>query len=191
MAKGCKRCEVSKGYENFRPDPRYKDGFGSWCRDCHKERGSQWARENRKANNQKASEWRAKNKQKLKEINRRSKVKRKKVDAELRLAWGRKNQERVRFFSMRRKAQKVQATPVWADEEAIAQIYWEATYIQALTGVKMHVDHIVPLQHEDVCGLHCEANLRVITATENISKKNYWWPDMPTKAPEPKQEPLL
>lgn len=42
----------------------------------------------------------------------------------------------------------------------------------------MHVDHIVPLQSNWVCGLHCEANLRVIPGAENESKRNFWWPQM-------------
>ena len=35
-----------------------------------------------------------------------------------------------------------------------------------------HVDHIIPLQGAIVSGLHVEGNLRVITATENMIKRN-------------------
>jgi hypothetical protein len=40
------------------------------------------------------------------------------------------------------------------------------------------LDHVVPINHPLVCGLHVEWNLQVITSAENLAKSNNWWPDM-------------
>lgn len=46
-------------------------------------------------------------------------------------------------------------------------------------GFQWHVDHIVPLTSQIVCGLHSHTNIRVIPGAENISKNNRIWEDMP------------
>jgi 5-methylcytosine-specific restriction endonuclease McrA len=67
------------------------------------------------------------------------------------------------------------ATPPWLPEEMIKQI--ERIYLSA--GPDDHVDHIVPLKNELVCGLHVPWNLQVLPAKVNMSKSNRWWPDHP------------
>lgn len=66
------------------------------------------------------------------------------------------------------------ATPKWANPAAMLEIYAERDRLTEQTGVPHHVDHIVPIQHSYVCGLNCEANLRVVTATENLRKRNHF-----------------
>jgi hypothetical protein len=41
-----------------------------------------------------------------------------------------------------------------------------------LTGIKWHVDHIVPLHHKKACGLHAAANIQVVPAYFNLKKGN-------------------
>ena len=57
------------------------------------------------------------------------------------------------------------AMPVWADRQAIRHIYQNRPK-------GMHVDHIVPLRGEMVCGLHVENNLQYLPSEINMKKSN-------------------
>lgn len=74
----------------------------------------------------------------------------------------------------KRRAQKLQATPGWADLKAIEAIYVEAKRLTEETGVQHEVDHVVPLNGKNVCGLHVEWNLQILTWAANRSKSNKW-----------------
>lgn len=83
------------------------------------------------------------------------------------------NKERYIAASARRRAAQESATPSWltaVDKAMIQEMYdvSEARYIQ--TGIKHHVDHIVPINGKNVAGMHVPWNLQVITAHENLSK---------------------
>lgn len=83
-----------------------------------------------------------------------------------------KNPEKENARAARRRTRKIQATPLWADESEILKVYQLAQSKTKETGIIHHVDHIVPLKSDYVCGLHCEFNLRVIPGRENIVKGN-------------------
>jgi hypothetical protein len=63
-------------------------------------------------------------------------------------------------------------TPKWADIEKINEIYVKARSLSQETGITYEVDHIVPLTHKLVCGLHVESNLQILTERENCQKSN-------------------
>ena len=79
----------------------------------------------------------------------------------------------------RRRALEKHALVKWADKKKMRAIYAQASRLQRETGVKHHVDHVVPLQSAIVCGLHWEGNLQVLKAADNHAKLNRFWPDMP------------
>lgn len=74
--------------------------------------------------------------------------------------------------SGKRRASKISATPMWADGQATKRVYADALRIQKETGVKQHVDHVVPLRGANVCGLHIAENMQVLPARENTRKSN-------------------
>lgn len=93
-------------------------------------------------------------------------------------AWAKKNKDRMCAATARHSAAKLRAVPTWADHDLIAGLY-EYARIMREHGVDCHVDHMVPLQGRTVSGLHTHANLTVLTASDNTSKGNRHWPDMP------------
>lgn len=89
--------------------------------------------------------------------------------------YNQKNAGKVNSLVAKRKSRKLQATPPWmtkADFVAIEEWYKIAQDLQWLSEEKLHVDHIIPLQGKDVCGLHIAANLQILPASENSKKKN-------------------
>lgn len=69
-----------------------------------------------------------------------------------------------------RRANKQRATPVWANLEKIRTIYENCPE-------GYHVDHIIPLNSDLVCGLHVESNLQYLLARDNMAKGNRFNPD--------------
>lgn len=87
----------------------------------------------------------------------------------------RNNAEKFNAITAKRRAAKLNRTPAWLtsdDFRAIEGIYATAKLWTEQTGEPWHVDHIVPLQGENVSGLHVAENLRVIPASLNMTKGN-------------------
>lgn len=64
-----------------------------------------------------------------------------------------------------RRSRERAATPSWADLAAIERIYLNCP-------AGHEVDHIVPLQSPEVCGLHVPYNLQYLPMPENRRKSN-------------------
>ena len=78
------------------------------------------------------------------------------------------------LVSLRRRRFRL-ATPKWLTDAHKMEIrlkYRLAIELSRRTGIRHAVDHIVPLQGEEVCGLHVPWNLEVVTQEENLKKSN-------------------
>lgn len=72
----------------------------------------------------------------------------------------------------KRRAQKINATPRWANTDKIKLLYEKAKWLESVTGLQYEVDHIIPLQNDKVCGLHVWENLQILETELNKSKGN-------------------
>lgn len=169
---------------HFAPCELKKKGNGT-CRDCVRKQTKAWREQNSVRSKELYAKSYDKNKETILEKSRAnqhlnneySKVyrqKNKQQRYESGKKWRDANKDRIRFYANARRAMKLQATPKWAEAEweQILALYAEAQRLEQETGIKYHVDHIIPLQSELVCGLHCLSNLRVITQKENNQKNN-------------------
>jgi hypothetical protein len=89
--------------------------------------------------------------------------------------WEEKYPEKKRALTNARRRRYKQATPKWLTKEQkaeIRQFYTEAQRLIKETGRRFEVDHIEPIQGEDVCGLNVPWNLQILLKEENLKKSN-------------------
>ena len=124
-----------------------------------KEEKAAYYRENKEHINARNKAWYEKNKEK-----RAAKKK----------AWRQANADKVNAHAAKHRASKIQRTPSWANLNEIKLIYKQAASLSKLLKTPLHVDHIVPLQGNNVSGLHVANNLQIMSAKDNMSKSNTW-----------------
>ena len=85
-----------------------------------------------------------------------------------------RNRARIRARLAVSKEGREKRRVLWANQDAILDIYRQAELLTRTTGRLHVVDHIIPLQGREVSGLHVETNLRVVEHHENARKHNAW-----------------
>lgn len=114
----------------------------------------------------------AENQEKERERNQKWKRNNREKNLKILANWKSQNQSKATALQAKRRTQKLKAKPSWADDKAINMIYEKARELTKKTGIVHHVDHIIPLNSDTVCGLHVDYNLQIISALENLKKGN-------------------
>lgn len=84
-------------------------------------------------------------------------------------AYIRKNRAKYNAYLANYRAKKLNATPKWLSKDQHEEM--RLFYIKA-KNLNMEVDHIIPINGSNVCGLHVPWNLQLLTRQENASKSN-------------------
>lgn len=178
--KRCSKCGTEKSLTEF---SFFKGVPRSHCKICKAETAAKWRKANPGKMDAKAAEWYERNKERKQETNAAWRAanpgRAKAAQAKATTKWREANPHRVTAKQVRRTATQLQATPLWADQKAIAQYYLIANYLSAELNSPFQVDHVVPLRSKQVCGLHAETNLSILPAAWNAKKGNRTWPGKP------------
>ena len=194
--KTCSKCKIERGLDRFPASSRNKNRLDSWCKNCRAAASKLRAAKNPDAVREAARKWREANAKEYREVNREKiRLYQKAYVAkhpdrvrESRRSYVLRNPDAVAASAQKsraddarknymnayvrgRQARQKKATPIWVNMQKVRAVYAEARKIRK-SGVNVHVDHIVPIKSDVVCGLHWEGNLQILPAVENIRKGN-------------------
>lgn len=181
--KKCRKCKETKAYTDF---DKHKDCIGgvvATCKSCRRDYQilnrdkDNWMRRKRyakdptkvlKMNARYQSENRDKILEYLKYYAKANRSKLRDYHREWSLEWRENNRGVVNLKAATYRASKMRATPKWlsAEDREIMKLIYE----NCPKGYE--VDHIIPLQHPEVQGLHVPWNLQYLSIFENRSKSN-------------------
>ena len=156
----CSKCKEDKSTDSFNKNPAFSRGYQYQCKICMYEGKKLWNTKNPEIKRARDKRFRDSHREHLRVKERE---------------YERANPAKMAAKVARRKLAKMKRTPPWLTKEHFDQIqifYDSAARLTKEFGVKMNVDHIVPLQGENISGLHVPWNLQVISASENSSKSN-------------------
>lgn len=171
ILKTCKICNVAKELNFFTKKKKALYGVHQWCKNCFSSYNKNRYEQNKDQIKNNALNYYKENKEKRQQYKKDNAEKINKYSRD----YYKKNPVVYKIQAVKRRANMLHATPVWLNEDQhknIKSIYNLCKEKEIETGLKWHVDHIVPLLGSNVCGLHVPWNLQVITAKQNLTKGN-------------------
>lgn len=181
LTKKCTKCDTVKLKTEFYPNSRMRDGFNTFCILCHKADNVARKKRNRadlsfkKAENEAKKQYRARNVEKTRAYMLQWRKANRIGISEYGAKYRQVHKAKYAYLCQKRKLDLLNRTPKWLtvdDLWVISEIYALAEERTVATGVKWHVDHIIPLRGRYVSGLHVPNNLQVVPWYQNQSKSN-------------------
>lgn len=188
--KKCSKCRSNLPISEFRKDSSRKDGFSYVCKTCLSKKDYSRYYSDIDAQRQRGVEYywkdpearRLQNKKKYwenvdyyRQLDRSYYWFEPEKKREKTKKWRMNNKTKVIAYNSIRRTEKINACPKWLSSIELAQIqefYDIANARTVQTGIMHHVDHIHPLRGKNFMGIHVPWNLQVLTAKENMSKRN-------------------
>lgn len=165
----CPVCNAVKSVLEFSMNRRKRDGLQYRCKVCYK----QYVLDNYAQRSACDAAYYRNNIEKRKSYRRQPHIR--KLHSKRMCLYAKNNPDKVNAVVAKRKAARLKRTPKWLTKEHIIEIgsyYTMTKELQWLSNEPLHVDHVVPLQGENVSGLHVPWNLQILTRSKNCSKSN-------------------
>ena len=155
MTKPCSTCNVDQPFTSYHKKAGNKvDGHTNVCKTCCKAYNAKWRGENvEKLREDKAQEY----------IDNADRYKARAAQ------WKQDNRGKATANNAKRRAGRASAT---TNHEDNSGMYKLARRLHDLTGSELQVDHIEPLVHPDICGLHNGYNFQLLATNLNTKKSN-------------------
>lgn len=177
MYKFCKTCSTTKPISDFGRNAKSPDGCYFQCKSCRSEYLKSLYKKNPDVFKHRSDRWLstegAAEKARSGRLNHYQRNK--EHVATVNAAWRAGNMGKRAALGAAYRNRKKLATPPWltaGQQKQIEFFYTLSEKLSHINGVKMNVDHIVPVKGKAVCGLHVPWNLQVIPDVENFSKGN-------------------
>lgn len=178
MQKVCTSCHQLKDFANYHKAKLGKFGLKAICKVCHSDQSKKLektekvrAKRKLKRSTKEYKEWsqayRRDNADKLREYAKSYELTSEQLKAKQEYSrdFKKKNRGLINSWTAERRSRKKRAMPSWVDRQDLKKIYENCPK-------GYHVDHVIPLKNDIVCGLHVPWNLQYLPAIENIKKGN-------------------
>lgn len=181
MTKYCYKCQETKPFDAFGRNKSKKDGLSTECRECKRQGDKAYYIANSEQVKQTVAKYRQDNPKKVAEAKKSSFIKNPDKYLNRIKSWQKANPDKIYDYNKnyaianrgkrtawlaKYRATKLKATPPWFEKDLVETVYQKAKEWG------FAVDHVIPLQGKNVCGLHCWVNLQLLDPVLNSSKGN-------------------